>query len=66
MQSIITAIEELIYSKKSQIRYLNEEMDRISRQLGKETDEIRRLEWELVEIKKIGRISEGKTMGELK
>jgi predicted nucleic acid-binding Zn-ribbon protein len=53
MQLIIDSIEELISSKRSQLKYLNEEMDRVSRQIVKEQNDIRRLEWELVDVKKI-------------
>lgn len=47
MQTIISAVEELISNKKSQIRYHKEEIDRIFRQMDKEQKEVECLEMEL-------------------
>jgi phage shock protein A len=53
MQLLIETIEEQIYSHKSQMRYHQEEQDRISRQMAQTQWKIDALTRELAQLKRL-------------
>ena len=51
MTTLITAVEELLWSKKSQQKYSQEEIDRITRQMAQNQYEIDCLKRDLTNLK---------------
>lgn len=51
MDTIISAVEEMVYSKKQDLKFQKEDLERSMKRIEDETEKLKKLEYELNDLK---------------